>query len=228
MIIDSVSYLHNALQSGKRILVEGANANMLDIDFGTYPFVTSSSPISGGACTGLGIPPSAIGQTIGIVKAYTTRVGEGPFPTEELGDVGSYIRTTGREFGTTTGRPRRCGWIDIVQLKYTQMINGLTDIALTKLDILTGLNDIKIGVKYLIDGKEIHSMPAHVQDLSKVQVEYITVKGWSEDISKVREYEKLPENARKYVEMIEKLVSVHITWIGVGPERDEIIYREKK
>jgi adenylosuccinate synthase len=225
MVIDSVTYLYNAMKSGKRVLVEGANANMLDIDFGTYPYVTSSSPITGGACTGLGIPPSSIGQTIGIVKAYTTRVGEGPFPTEEHGEIGENIRKIGKEFGTTTGRPRRCGWLDITQLKYTHMINGLTDIALTKLDVLTGFKQLKIGMKYLIDGKECPSMPAHIQDLTKVQVEYITVDGWVEDIADVREYAKLPENARKYVELIEKLLEIHITWIGVGPSRDAIIHR---
>jgi len=225
MIIDSVSYLYHAMKSGKRVLVEGANANMLDIDFGTYPYVTSSSPISGGACTGLGIPPSSIGQTIGIVKAYTTRVGEGPFPTEEHSETGEKIRKIGGEFGTTTGRPRRCGWLDITQLKYTHMINGLTDIALTKLDVLTGFPHLKIGVRYLIDGKEYPTMPAHVKDLEKVQVEYITVDGWAEDISTVREYAKLPENARKYVELVEKLLEIRITWIGVGPARDAIIIR---
>jgi len=227
MIIDSVSYLHESIKSGKRILVEGANANMIDIDFGTYPYVTSSSCTSGGACTGLGIPPSAIGQTIGIVKAYTTRVGEGPFPTEELGEIGEEIRKIGCEFGTTTGRARRCGWLDMVQLKYSNMINGLTDVALTKLDVLSGFSTIKIGVKYLLEGKEIPSMPAHVQDVSNVKVEYITLDGWKDDLSKIREYEKLPENARKYVELIEKLLGVNITWIGVGPARDAIIYRSK-
>jgi adenylosuccinate synthase len=227
MIIDSVSYLHEAMKSGKRILVEGANANMIDIDFGTYPYVTSSSCTAGGACTGLGIPPSSIGQTIGIVKAYTSRVGEGPFPTEELGEIGSEIRRIGCEFGTTTGRARRCGWLDMVQLKYANMINGLTDVALTKLDVLSGFPTIKIGVKYLLDGKEIPSMPAHVQDVSGLKVEYITLDGWKDDLSKIREYEKLPENARKYVEHVEKLLEVKITWIGVGPARDAIIYRGK-
>jgi len=227
MVVDSVTYLHNALKSGKRVLVEGANANMIDIDFGTYPYVTSSSCISGGACTGLGVPPCAIGQTIGIVKAYTTRVGEGPFPTEELGDIGAKLRNIGKEFGTTTGRPRRCGWLDIVQLRYSNMINGLTNIALTKLDVLSGFAQIKIGVKYLIDGNEVPSMPAHVQDVSRVQVEYGTLDGWKEDLSNIREYEKLPVNARKYVELVEELLGVHITWIGVGPSRDAIIHRRK-
>jgi len=226
MIIDSVSYLHNALKSGKRVLVEGANANMLDIDFGTYPFVTSSSPISGGACTGLGVPPSTIGETIGIVKAYTTRVGEGPFPTEDTGEDGNKLREIGREFGTTTGRPRRCGWLDITQLKYTHMINGLTDVAITKLDVLSGFPKIKVGVKYCIDGKEQSSMPSHVADLARVHVEYITMDGWSEDISAVREYSKLPENARKYVEAVEKLIEIPVKWIGVGPERDAIIIKK--
>jgi len=225
MIIDSVAYLNHAIKSGKRVLVEGANANMLDIDFGTYPYVTSSSPITGGACTGLGIPPASIGQTIGIVKAYTTRVGEGPFPTEDHGETGDKMRSIGHEFGTTTGRPRRCGWLDVVQLRYSHMINGLTDIALTKLDVLTGFHQLKIGVKYFLGDKEIPSMPAHIQDVAAVKVEYITMDGWLEDLSAIREYSKLPENARRYVEAIEKYLEVPITWIGVGPGREHIILK---
>jgi len=223
MIIDSVPYLHNALKSGKRFLIESANATMLDIDFGTYPFVTSSSPIVGGACTGLGVAPSQIGQIIGIVKAYTTRVGEGPFPTECLDTAGETMRKVGHEFGTTTGRPRRCGWLDIVQLRYTQMLNAMTDLAITKLDVLSGFTSLKIGVKYTLDGKELQSMPAHVNDLAKVKVEYITFPGWTEDISLSRKYEDLPLNARKYVEAIEQLLEVPVTWIGVGAGREAII-----
>jgi len=207
-------------------LIEGANATMLDIDFGTYPYVTSSSPIVGGACTGLGVAPSQIGRIIGIVKAYTTRVGEGPFPTESTDHHGETMRKKGHEYGTTTGRPRRCGWVDIVQLRYTQMLNGMTDLAVTKLDILSGFSELKIGVKYIIDGNESPSMPAHVNDLARVKVEYITVPGWQEDITAVRKYDDLPENARKYVEIIESLLEVPVTWIGVGPGREAII--EKK
>jgi len=223
MIIDSVPYLHNAIKSGKRFLIESANATMLDIDFGTYPYVTSSSPTVGGACTGLGVTTSQIGQIIGIVKAYTTRVGEGPFPTECLDASGTTMRETGREFGTTTGRPRRCGWLDIVQLRYTQMLNGMTDLAITKLDVLTGFTSLQVGIKYTIDGKEIQSMPAHVNDLARVKVEYKTFPGWSEDISKARKYADLPLNARKYVEAIEQLLEVPVTWIGVGPGREAIV-----
>jgi adenylosuccinate synthase len=244
MIVDSVYFLHDALKKGKRFLIEGANATMLDIgmrnffsgsnlifyhksnfeiDFGTYPYVTSSSPTVGGACTGLGVAPYQIGQIIGIVKAYTTRVGEGPFPTESNDGPGAIMRKVGHEFGTTTGRPRRCGWLDIVQLRYTQMLNGMTDLAVTKLDVLSGFTELKIGVKYFLNGKEISSMPAHVADLAKVQVEYITLPGWKEDISKVRNYADLPQNARSYVETIEKLIGVPVTWIGVGPSREAIV-----
>jgi len=207
-------------------LIEGANATMLDIDFGTYPYVTSSNPIVGGACTGLGVAPSQIGQIIGIVKAYTTRVGEGPFPTECNDANGEKIRKIGHEFGTTTGRPRRCGWLDMIQLKYTQMLNRMTDIAITKLDVLSGFSELKIGVKYFVGDKELSSMPAHVKDLSRVKVEYITMPGWKEDISGVRTYKDLPLNARKYVETIERLLEVPVTWIGVGPGREAIIEKQ--
>jgi len=223
MIIDSVSFLNNALKTGKKCLVESANAIMLDIDFGTYPYVTSSSPATGGACTGLGIPPSAIGDVIGIVKAYTTRVGEGPFPTEDLGPAGSQIRNIGREFGTTTGRPRRCGWLDMVQLRYGQMINGMTHVAITKLDVLSGFEELKIGTEYVINGKKIDSMPSTVNELAKVKVNYITMPGWKEDISQVRAYKDLPENARKYIEAVEKLLEVPVKWIGVGAGREAIV-----
>eukprot|EP01123_Difflugia_compressa_P013296 TRINITY_DN6085_c0_g1_i1.p1 TRINITY_DN6085_c0_g1~~TRINITY_DN6085_c0_g1_i1.p1 ORF type:complete len:445 (-),score=97.22 TRINITY_DN6085_c0_g1_i1:75-1364(-) len=223
MIIDSVPYLYDALQNGKKILVESANATMLDIDFGTYPFVTSSNPHVGGACIGLGLPPSCIDKVIGIVKAYTTRVGEGPFPTENKESAGEAMRKVGHEYGTTTGRPRRCGWLDVVQLRYTQMLNGMTDLAITKLDVLSGFDELKIGVKYSINGKTIPSMPAHVSDLAAVKVDYISLPGWKEDISKCRTYSDLPINARKYVETIEKLVGVPVTWIGVGAGREAII-----
>jgi len=227
MIIDSISFLHNSLKNGKRFLVESANATMLDIDFGTYPFVTSSSTTVGGACTGLGIAPTQIGQVIGIVKAYTTRVGEGPFPTEDTTTSGDKMRSVGFEFGTTTGRPRRCGWLDIVQLRYTHTLNGITDLAMTKLDVLSGFPELKIGVKYLLDGKELDSMPSHVLDLAKVMVEYITLPGWTEDISKMREYTDLPETTRKYVETVQQLLEVPVTWIGVGPGREAIIEIKK-
>jgi len=227
MVVDTIPYLYHAIESGKRILVEGANANMLDIDFGTYPFVTSSSPSVGGIGTGLGIPPQKVTQVIGIVKAYTTRVGHGPFPSEELGEVDDKLRTIGREFGTTTGRPRRCGWLDIVQLKYSHMINGITDIALTKLDVLTGFPEIKVVTQYMVGNTPLDGFPAQLETLAEVKVTYRTFPGWTEDISKMTAYENLPKNARDYVEAIESLLGVHITWIGVGPGREAIIVRKK-
>jgi len=223
MIIDSVPYVHNALKEGKKFLIECANAIMLDIDFGTYPFVTSSNPSIGGACTGLGIPPQKIQRVIGIVKAYTTRVGEGPFPSEDLTEAGEKMCSVGHEYGTTTGRKRRCGWLDIVQLRYCQMINNMTDIAITKIDVLSGFKELKIAVKYFVDGKNIESYPAQISLLSKVKVEYVTVPGWSEDISKVRKFEDLPVNCKDYVKLIEKYLGVHVGWIGVGPDREAII-----
>jgi len=227
MVIDTVPYLYNKISEGKSILVEGANANMLDIDFGTYPYVTSSNPSVGGIGTGLGIPPQKVTKVIGIVKAYTTRVGHGPFPTEETGDIGDSLRSIGKEFGTTTGRARRCGWLDIVQLKYSHMINGITDIALTKLDVLTGFNEIKMAVSYTIDGKPVDGYPAQLETLQKVHVNYRTFPGWTENISNLTEYSKLPKNARDYVEAVESLLGVHVTWIGVGAARDAVIERKR-
>lgn len=177
MIIDSATYVNNAINNGKKVLVEGANAIMLDIDHGTYPYVTASNTGVGGVVTGIGIPPRKIETTIGIVKAYTTRVGEGPFPTELKDDVGEVLRKKGHEFGSTTGRPRRCGWLDIPVLRYSHLLNDYTSINLTKLDILDDLDEIKIGVEYRIDGKKIDYMPGSIDELAKVKVAYETVKG---------------------------------------------------
>jgi adenylosuccinate synthase len=225
-VIDSVSYIHAALASRKRILVEGANALMLDIDFGTYPFVTSSSTTVGGVCTGLGIPPKFIKNTIGVVKAYTTRVGGGPFPTEQLNDIGTHLQEVGREYGTTTGRRRRCGWLDLVVLKHSYLVNGYDKLNLTKLDVLDQLSEIKIGVKYLVDGKELSAFPADLELLSQVQVEYTTLPGWQTSIEQCTQYENLPKNCRDYVEYIEKVLNVPIEWIGVGPGRESMITRK--
>eukprot|EP01121_Diplochlamys_sp_Union-15-3_P007884 TRINITY_DN2040_c0_g2_i1.p1 TRINITY_DN2040_c0_g2~~TRINITY_DN2040_c0_g2_i1.p1 ORF type:complete len:461 (-),score=103.58 TRINITY_DN2040_c0_g2_i1:135-1439(-) len=224
-IIDTVDYMHQALKDGKKILIEGANAVMLDLDFGTYPFVTSSSPIVGGACTGLGIPPHKIGAVIGIVKAYTTRVGEGPFPTENKEEPGKQMLTVGHEYGTTTGRERRCGWLDIVQVKYADVLNGFTALALLKLDVLSGLKEIKIAVDYIHKEKKLRSFPASLTVLKEVHVVYETLPGWSEDITAVRKFNDLPENAQKYVLRVEELLGVPIQWIGVGAPRDAIIER---
>ncbi|KAK1282610.1 hypothetical protein QJS10_CPB22g01363 [Acorus calamus] len=225
-ITDTVHFLNESISQNKKILVEGGQATMLDIDFGTYPFVTSSSPSAGGICTGLGIAPRRLGDLIGVVKAYTTRVGSGPFPTELLGKGGDSLRVAGMEFGTTTGRPRRCGWLDIVALKYCCQINGFSSLNLTKLDVLSDLPEIKLGVSYRqIDGNPIESFPADLQVLEELQVDYEVLPGWQSDISSIRNYSDLPAPARQYVERIEELVGVPINYIGVGPGREALIYK---
>ncbi|KAJ3114984.1 hypothetical protein HDU96_001384 [Phlyctochytrium bullatum] len=205
---DTIPYVNEAIQSGKRVLVEGANAIMLDIDFGTYPFVTSSNTGVGGVCTGLGIPPSRIGKVFGVVKAYTTRVGAGPFPTELLDETGDYLQRVGAEFGVTTGRRRRCGWLDMVVLRYSHMINGYTSINLTKLDVLDQLEEIKIGVAYVYNGERYNDFPADLNKLSKSTVEYEVLPGWMTDITSCRTFESLPVNAQKYIIRIEELLGV--------------------
>ena len=223
MIVDSICMLNQALEEGKKALVEGANAPMLDIDFGTYPYVTSSSASIGGIITGLGVSPHKIGTIYGIVKAYTTRVGEGPFPTEQLNEIGDRLRQEGHEFGATTGRPRRCGWLDLAVVSYTNLLDTFDSICLTKLDVLTGLDTIKVGRKYLLDGKEVCGMPSEYSELEKVEVVYDELPGWKEDITGVRSFEELPVNAQKYVEYIEKAIGVPINFIGVGPSREAVI-----
>ena len=227
MIVDSIQYTHDAIMDNKRILVEGANATMIDIDFGTFPYVTSSNPTVGSVCTGLGVPPHKIGNVCGIVKAYCTRVGEGPFPTELQGALNDELRTKGGEFGTTTGRARRCGWIDIPQLRYAAMINGFTQINLTKLDVLTGFSEVKIGARYIHNGEEIFSMPASLNTYSDVVVEYETMPGWTEDISKCTTFEELPLNCQRYVLRLQELLGLDIRWIGVGAGRLDMIDRSK-
>jgi len=222
-VIDSVVYIHQALSSGKKVLVEGANALMLDLDYGTYPFVTSSSTAIGGVCTGLGIPPKAIGHAIGVVKAYTTRVGGGPFPTEQLNDVGVHLQQVGHEYGVTTGRRRRCGWLDLVVMKHSNLINGYDALNLTKLDVLDDLSEIKIGVKYMVDGNELPGFPADLEILDKVAVEYVTLPGWKTSITSATNYEDLPSNCKKYVEFIEEFLKVPVQWIGVGPGRESMV-----
>merc|ERR1711997_278726 len=178
MVIESVSFLHAQMKLDKHVLVEGANAAMLDIDFGTYPYVTSSNCSIGGVCTGLGIPPKFIGEVHGVVKAYTTRVGDGPFPTEQENEIGEFLQTKGHEFGVTTGRKRRCGWLDIPLLKWTDTLNNYTALALTKLDILDQLEEIKIGVAYKKNGKAMDHFPSSEQDFEGIEVEYVTLPGW--------------------------------------------------
>ncbi|EPS93031.1 hypothetical protein FOMPIDRAFT_1154304 [Fomitopsis schrenkii] len=197
-VIDSVTYIHRAIADGKRILAEGANALMLDIDFGTYPFVTSSSTAIGGVCTGLGIPPKKIGTVVGVMKAYTTRVGGGPFPSEQLNDIGVHLQEVGREWGVTTGRRRRCGWLDLVVMKHSCLINGYDVLNLTKLDILDDLAEIKVAVQYTLDGKELDGFPADLELLAKVEVVYVVLPGWKTSIVSARAYDELPDNYRGF------------------------------
>uniref|UniRef100_A0A7S2PV52 Adenylosuccinate synthetase n=1 Tax=Zooxanthella nutricula TaxID=1333877 RepID=A0A7S2PV52_9DINO len=264
-IVDSVTFIHEEIMRGNRVLVEGANAALLDIDFGTYPFVTSSNTTIGGVCTGLGVPPKVIDNIVGVVKAYTTRVGNGPFPSElqnerqDLADfageyigealtierkgdtrgpyglstgdvvkVGEMLQEVGHEYGTTTGRRRRCGWLDIPLVKYSAMVNGFHSISITKLDVLTGLKEIRIAVAYRsVDMTEVRLpsgyFPSHLEDLKKVVCEYETVQGWKEDISKCRRFADLPAGAKRYVLRIQELVGVPVSSVGVGPDRNDVL-----
>lgn len=220
---DTKKFLHDAIKAGKKILIEGANGSMLDIDHGTYPYVTSSNCTIGGVCTGLGLPPTAIGAVYGVAKAYCTRVGDGPFPTELDDETGAFLQSKGQEVGVTTKRKRRCGWLDCVLLSYTNMLNDYTALALTKLDVLSDLDEIKVAKAYTMNGKILDSPPTNANKLSKIQVQYDTLKGWKKDISGIRSFQDLPKEAQDYVRYIEKAVEVPIKWIGVGKERDAII-----
>jgi adenylosuccinate synthase len=222
-ITDASAYINREIEAGRNILLEGAQGALLDIDHGTYPYVTSSNTVSGGACTGLGIAPTKIDRILGIVKAYTTRVGEGPFPTELTGEFGEDIRKRGGEYGATTGRPRRCGWLDIVALRYSTIINGFTGIGLTKLDILDGMDKIKICIGYKYDGKSHQDFPTDQEALSNCEPEYIEVDGWKESTFGIKDFNALPANARKYINKIEDMVGVRVEMISTGQKRDEII-----
>ncbi|MDO9339691.1 MAG: adenylosuccinate synthase [Bacteroidales bacterium] len=220
----NTEYLVNELAGkGKRVLAEGAQGTMLDVDFGSYPFVTSSNTISAGACTGLGISPKLIGDIFGIFKAYCTRVGSGPFPTELYDETGTTLRNVGREFGSTTGRPRRCGWLDLPALKYSIMINGVTKLFMTKPDVMSGFRTVKICTSYKVDGKECLEIP--FSNDSVIEPVYTEMTGWEEDISGIREFNKLPEALKIYTEFIEKQTGVPITLVSVGPDREETIFR---
>lgn len=225
MVIDTSYYLNDAINQGKTILLEGAQGTHLDLDSGTYPFVTSSSTIAGGACAGVGIGPKKVESVLGIVKAYTTRVGEGPFPSEQLNADGEKLQEEGGEFGATTGRPRRCGWFDVMVVKYAAQVNGLTSLNLTKLDVLSSFESIKIGVKYLYQGEELLSFPGNLKILADLEVEYIEMPGWQEDITEAKTFDELPLNAQKYVLKLEELVGVPINFIGVGMRRNQMIIR---
>jgi adenylosuccinate synthase len=223
LVCDTSLLLHEALADGKTVLFEGGQATMLDVDHGTYPFVTSSNSTAGGASTGSGIGPNQISRVIGIVKAYTTRVGSGPFPTELDNDEGERLRQAGAEFGTTTGRPRRCGWYDAPIARYSARINGITDFVLTKLDVLTGLTEIPVCVAYEVEGVRFDEMPVNQSDFHHATPIYESFPGWTEDISAARTFAELPANAQNYVHAIEKISGARFSAIGVGPARDEII-----
>lgn len=226
-IVDTIPIINKALKNNKLVLFEGAQAMMLDINYGTYPYVTSSSPTLGGVTTGAGISPRMIDKGIGVMKAYTTRVGEGPFVTELDNELGEKIRKIGYEFGAVTGRPRRCGWLDLVVGRYATEINGLTDIVITKIDVLSGLGKIKICTAYEIDGKIYDYVPADTNLLYKAKPIYEELDGWDEDISNIKNYEDLPENCKKYLKRIEEIVDCPISVVSVGPDRSQNIYLRK-
>lgn len=223
-IKDTIPIVNKALDEDKVVLFEGAQAMMLDINYGTYPYVTSSSPTTGGVTTGAGVSPRKIDKGIGVMKAYTTRVGEGPFVTELLGEFGEKVRQIGGEYGAVTGRPRRCGWLDLVVGRYATMINGLTDIVITKIDVLSGLGKLKICTAYEIDGEKYESVPANTDLLYRAKPIYEELDGWDEDITKVQKYEDLPENCKKYLKRIEEIVKCKISVVSVGPDRTQNIH----
>jgi len=223
MVCDTGLLLGQALDRGETVLLEGGQATLLDVDHGTYPFVTSSSATAGGACTGSGIPPTRMDRIIGIVKAYTTRVGEGPFPTELHDDMGEFLRKTGAEYGVTTGRARRCGWFDAVIARYAARVNGVTDFVLTKLDVLGGLERVPVCVAYDVDGVRHDEMPVNQTDFHHATPIYEYLPGWWEDISGCRSFAELPKNAQDYVKTVEEMSGARISVVGVGPARDETV-----
>jgi len=225
-VTDTSQFLNNELRKGKKVLAEGAQGSLLDVDHGTYPFVTSSNPTSGGACTGLGIPPTSVTKIIGIVKAYSTRVGNGPFPTELENEIGEKLRSIGHEFGATTGRPRRCGWLDIFSLNYSLKINGVDEIALTKLDVLSSFEEILICTGYEVNGKMIPNFPTDIRTLDNAKPIFTSFKGWRDDITGIKKFILLPKECRKYIRAIEKLTNTKITFVSVGPRRSQTIIRK--
>lgn len=225
LVADTPLVLNDALDAGKTVVFEAGQATMLDVDHGTYPFVTSSSATAGGACTGSGVGPTRIDRVVGVIKAYTTRVGEGPFPTELLDDTGEWLRKTGGEYGTTTGRPRRTGWYDAVVARYSARINGLTDLVVTKLDTLTGLEKVPVAVAYDVDGTRHDEMPLDQSDFHHAKPVYEEFPGWWEDISHCRSFDDLPVNAQRYVLALEEMSGARISAIGVGPGREATIVR---
>ena len=226
-VTDTSVILNDALDNGKRVLFEGAQGVMLDIDQGTYPFVTSSNPVAGGVTIGSGVGPSKIDKVVGVCKAYTSRVGDGPFPTELFDEVGDRIREVGHEYGTTTGRPRRVGWFDSVVMRHSRRVSGITNLSLNSIDVLSGLDTVKICVAYDLDGERIDHYPASLEQLKRCKPIYEELPGWSEDITGVRHLDELPENARNYVRRIGELVGVRISTFSVGPDRDQNQYPGK-
>ncbi len=220
--IDSEHVLNHHLKAGKKVLAEGAQGSLLDIDFGSYPFVTSSNTISAGACTGLGVAPSRIGEVLGIFKAYCTRVGSGPFPTELENETGEKIRQIGREFGATTGRPRRCGWLDLPALKYSILINGVTQLIMTKADVLSGFEKVQVCTSYLVDGIDTDEFPFDI-DPRYVQPVYTELPGWNEDLTGIRNTNEIPQNLQDYIRFIENALEVPVTIVSVGPDREQTI-----
>ena len=225
MVCDTAALLNRAIDAGQRVLFEGAQGTMLDVDHGTYPFVTSSSATAGGVSTGTGVPPNRIGAVVGVTKAYVTRVGAGPFPTEALGQGGEELRRIGNEFGAVTGRPRRCGWFDVPLLKYTSMLNGFDSLAVTKLDVLDHLDQIPVCTGYRLRGREITEMPATAQAVQALEPVYTNREGWCSPTAGMTRYEELPQRARDYLEFLEASVGVEIGCISTGPERDETIFK---
>jgi adenylosuccinate synthase len=225
---DTTIYLNQRLKEGARVLCEGAQGTLLDVDHGDYPFVTSSSPTAGGALTGLGFGPCSVDRVVGVAKAFSTRVGGGPMPTELSDSLADRLRGTGEnfwdEFGTTTGRPRRCGWLDAVVLRYAAQVNGFTELLLTKLDVLSGFDELKIAVAYKIDGKQVDFPPSTISELGRAEPVYETLPGWHEDISKVRQASDLPEATAHYIERIAQLVETRVRTVSVGPERDQLVF----
>ena len=226
-VTDTGVLVHEAVKAGKKVLLEGAQGTLLDIDYGTYPYVTSSHPISGGFAIGSGIGPNMIGEVLGIAKAYTTRVGKGPFATELFDATGDLIREKGHEYGTTTGRPRRCGWFDAVAVRYSARVNGMTGVSLMLLDVLSGFDEVKICTSYLYKGEVVKNFPSSLKVLSECEPIYEVVEGWDEDITQAKSFEELPLNAQKYVKKIEEIIEVPIKIVSIGPERSQTIVIEE-
>lgn len=222
-ICNTTDLLHKAIQNDKAVLLEGAQGTLLDVDHGTYPYVTSSSPTSGGACTGSGIPPTALEKVMGITKAYCTRVGNGPFPTELTGETGELLRKKGAEFGATTGRPRRCGWLDLVALKYVCRINGINELTLTKMDVMDGFEEIKVCTSYKINGEETEVFPLCLDEIREVEPVYTSLPGWKNSIEGITAWDQLPSTAQSYIRFIEEYLGVKFTIISTGPKRSETI-----